>query len=60
MSFSRNSVMNSRGKERRALFAGSDRVMNTAVLLLLLLGVILFTQPHETGLLPMDWILSTT
>lgn len=30
-----------RGSERRALFAGSDRIMNVAVLLLLLLGVIL-------------------
>lgn len=30
-----------RGRERRALFAGSDRIMNVAVLLLLLLGVIL-------------------
>ncbi|MFM1967896.1 MAG: hypothetical protein RL590_753 [Actinomycetota bacterium] len=30
-----------RGKERRAFFAGSDRVLNVAVLLLLLMGIIL-------------------
>lgn len=41
MSFSRNSGLMNRGRERRALFAGSDRIMNVAVLLLLLLGVIL-------------------
>ena len=41
MSLSRNGLLNQRGKEKRGLFAGSDRVMNAAVLLLLLLGVIL-------------------
>ena len=41
MSLSRNGLLNQRGKEKRGLFVGSDRVMNAAVLLLLLLGVIL-------------------
>ena len=41
MSISRGGVLNQRGKEKRGLFVGSDRFMNAAVLLLLLLGVIL-------------------
>ena len=41
MSFSRNSLLSNRGREKRGFFAGSDRIMNSAVLLLLFLGVIL-------------------
>lgn len=41
MSISRNWLLNQRGKEKRGLFAGSDRIMNIAVLLLLFMGVIL-------------------
>lgn len=41
MSVARNGLLTQRGKEKRGLFTGSDRVMNVAVLLLLFLGVIL-------------------
>ena len=41
MSLSFNSVLRNRGREKRGFFAGSDRIMNSAVLLLLFLGVIL-------------------
>lgn len=41
MSLSFNSVLSNRGREKRGFFAGSDRIMNSAVFLLLFLGVIL-------------------
>ena len=41
MSFSHNSLLSNRGRGKRGFFAGSDRIMNSAVLLLLFLGVIL-------------------
>ena len=41
MSLSFNSVLSNRGQEKRGFFAGSDRIMNSAVFLLLFLGVIL-------------------
>ncbi|HRD09546.1 MAG TPA: hypothetical protein PLK66_01465, partial [Candidatus Nanopelagicaceae bacterium] len=34
-------TFNRRGREKRGLFAGSDRIMNSAVLLLLFMGIIL-------------------
>ena len=41
MSLSFNGVLSNRGREKRGFFAGSDRIMNSAVFLLLFLGVIL-------------------
>ena len=41
MSIPRNGLLSPRGKEKRGLLAGSDPIMNVAVLLLLFLGVIL-------------------
>jgi len=41
VSFSHNSLLSNRGREKRGFFTGSDRIMNSAVLLLLFLGVIL-------------------
>lgn len=41
MSLSLRNVLSNRGREKRGFFAGSDRIMNSAVLLLLFLGVIL-------------------
>lgn len=41
MSFSHNSLLSNRGREKRGFFTGSDRIMNSAVFLLLFLGVIL-------------------
>jgi len=41
MSLSLRNVLSNRGRGKRGFFAGSDRIMNSAVLLLLFLGVIL-------------------
>ena len=41
MSLSLRNVLSNRGRGKRGFFAGSDRIMNSAVLLLIFLGVIL-------------------